>query len=185
MSTTALFVEILVAGLQALAVLAMLATVHWGTDPALAFVKAYKEYAALITALVLASAYVLGIFVDRVADGFCTWFRYSKHPPLPESVGKVRLRIMQGSEGMAKFLDYQRSRLRIARATVFNLFVLIVASSIFMLRDWSASPAIKGLAIAGAVALFGISVVLMRSIDKAQMKRLIDAYHIITEKKQG
>lgn len=182
MSTTALFVEILVAGIQALVWLAMLASARWDIKPALEFLKAYKEYAALVATLVLALAYVIGIFIDRMADGFCRWFRYSSDQRLPESVGKIRLRIMKESEGMAKFLDYQRSKLRIARATVFNLFMMIVATSIWMLRDWSASPGRMMLMIGGVITVFGIAIAVMRSIDKAQMDRLIDAYRIVTEK---
>jgi amino acid permease len=183
MSTTSLFVEILVVGIQTLVWLVLLIHAQWDLKPFLDMLKEYKEYAALITTLLLALAYVLGIFIDRIADSLCRWLRYSSDQLLPESVGKIRLRIMKESEGMAKFLDYQRSRLRIARATVFNMFVVIVLISIWMFWHRSADPGLMISVIGGGVVTFAIAVAAMRSIDKAQMDRLIDAYRIITEKK--
>ena len=182
MSTTALFVELLVAGMQALVWLALLASARWDIKAVLEFLKEYKDYSALITTLVLALAYVIGIFVDRIADSLCSWFRSSGDRDFSETVGKVRLLIMKESEGMAKFLDYQRSRLRIARATVFNI-VMIMLISVWMVWDWSASPGSMILVIGGELAVFGIAVAVMRSIDEAQMGRLKDAYQIIAKEK--
>jgi hypothetical protein len=183
MSTTSLFVEILVVGIQTLVWLVLLIHARWDVKLFLDMLKEYKDYAALITTLLLAFAYVIGIFVDRIADSFCRWLRYSGDHSLPESVGKARLRIMKESEGMAKFLDYQRSRLRIARATVFNIFIMIIMVSISMFWHPSVGPGLTILVIGGGVVTFGIAVVAMRSIDKAQMDRLTDAYEIVTEKK--
>jgi len=135
MSTTSLFVVILIVGLEALIWLGLLVDTGWDLSPCAKILKEWKEYSALITTLLIALAYVFGIFIDRVADSFYNIFRYAKEPPAVP-VGKMRLRIMKDSEGMAKFLDYQRSRLRIARATVFNLFVTILVGSIWIVRHY-------------------------------------------------
>ena len=103
-------------------------------------------------------------------------------------MGKMRLRIMKDSEGMAKFLDYQRSRLRIARATVFNLFVTILVGSIWIVRHYQKAESIEVVLVwilmigVGIIALI-LAVIATRRIDKAQIERLIDAYEIIKEDK--
>ena len=130
MSTTTLFVEILIVGLEALVGLALLAFTRGDLGSALEILKQHKEYSAYITTLLLASVYVLGIFIDRAADSFYKRLHYSSDDPPPAPVEKMRLRIMKDSDGIAKFLDYQRSRFRIARATAFNLFVTILVGVI-------------------------------------------------------
>lgn len=182
MSTTSLFAEILIVGLEALFWVLLL--VAAGCDVSLDILKEWEEYSALITILLLASAYVLGIFVDRVADSFYSLFRYSIKVPPTVPVGRMRLLIMKDSEGMAKFLDYQRSRLRIARATVFNLFVTILVSSIWIVRHHEELGSVGVVPVwilmmgIGMIALI-LTVFATRRIDKAQIERLNDAYKII------
>jgi len=190
MSTTSLFVEILIIGLQALIWLVLLVGVGWDLDSSLNLLKELKEYAALVTILLIATAYVLGIFVDRAADSFYEKFRYSskKSPVVP--MGEMRLRIMKESEGMAKFLEYQRSRLRIARATVFNLFVIIVVGSIWFVQypgettGIGVIPAWLLMVGIGIITLI-LAIITTRRIDKAQFKRTRDAYQIVTNDKNN
>jgi hypothetical protein len=182
MSTTSLFVEILIVGIEAFIWLGLLADIGWDLSPCVKILKEWKEYSALITMFLIALAYVLGIFIDRVADSFYKIFRYSNKEPPAVPVGKMRLRIMKDSEGMAKFLDYQRSRLRIARATVLNLFLTILVGSIWIVRHyhWTESFTflLLGTLIVGIIALI-LAVIATRRIDEAQIKRLTDAYEII------
>lgn len=181
MSTTAIFVEILIVGLQAFVWLALLL----GVDKIVHLLEALKEYAALISMLVVALAYVIGIFVDRIADNFYKIFRYESETPAP--VGLMRLRIMKESEGMAKFLEYQRSRLRIARATAFNLFLIILVGLIFVIRHYlenqnNADTNIELLMIGIGIIVLYIAIITTRRIDEAQIKRLVEAYNIIEGK---
>ena len=102
----------------------------------------------------------------------------------------MRLRIMKESEGMSKFLDYQRSRLRIARATVFNLFITIFVGSIWVIRHYletqNTHETFTGLLMIGIGIIFlYILTTTTRRIDKAQIERLVEAYEIITERKEG
>jgi len=183
MSTTSLFVEILIIGLEAFVWLALILGTLWKPGPFFDILKQYKEYAALMTMLLLALAYVLGIIIDRLADSFYKLFRYASDKPLPAPVAKMRLRIMHDSEGMAKFLDYQRSRLRIARATVFNLLVTIVATSIWLIHSNIADALVLGSVIGIGLIVLVLSISAVRRIDEAQLKRLVEAYGIITEHK--
>jgi predicted NUDIX family NTP pyrophosphohydrolase len=181
MSTTSLFVEILIIGLEALVWLGILLSTIWDPAACLDMLKAYGNYSALFTTLLLALAYVLGIIIDRLADSFYRMFRYASKVPLPAPVGEMRLRIMHDSEGMAKFLDYQRSRLRIARATVFNLVVTVIMIVIWLIRLDIADALVLASVIGAGTLAIALSLTATRRIDKAQIERLVQAYGIISE----
>jgi hypothetical protein len=183
MSTTSLFVEILVIGVQASVWLALMLSTGADMKPVLKFLTDYKEYAALITTVLLSMVYALGIIIDRLADSVWSHSFHSGRERFSEPVGKTRLRVLHKSENMAKFLDYQRSRLRIARSTIVNLTMTIVAGAIWMLMNSSMSSVNIAILISGLIAL-ALAVIAMRQIDKAQMDRLEDAYNIITEPKK-
>ena len=186
MATTALFVEILIIGLEALVWLGLLVDIGWDVRSCFETLENYKEYSALITTLLFVSAYVIGIFIDRAADSFYKEFQYSHDKPLPAPVGEMRLKIMKDSEGISKFLDYQRSRLRIARATVFNLFVTILVGSIWLkMTENSVNPRTGILLIGLGIIILVLFVTATRRVDEAYINRLIEAYEIITEKEGG
>ena len=118
MATTALFVELLVVGLQAEAWLILLTVTLLGPFP-MPWDR-LEKWTALLTIVAVGVAYVLGIIVDRLAD-VVTEFALRPGDRQTQSVPRMRLRVMKESEALAAFLDYQRSRVRIARGTVANL----------------------------------------------------------------
>lgn len=185
MATTSLIIEILIVGLEALIWLGLLVGIVWDHIPYLEILQGWKDYSALITMLLIALAYVIGIFIDRMADSFYKIFRYSSKKPLAARVGKMRLRIMKDSEGMAKFLDYQRSRLRIARATVFNLLVTILVGFIWVGKLYRKAESIEGVLVGVGIGIFAFILAIMatRRIDKAQIESLTAAYEIYEEDK--
>jgi 8-oxo-dGTP pyrophosphatase MutT (NUDIX family) len=120
-TTTAVFAEIIVVGLQVEAWIALLVLTIWGTD--WVDLDALEPWAALVTILVVATAYVLGIVIDRVSDRTVMIVAKKVGRRLPNgtvSFQEQRLSVLDKSDGMAKFLDYQRSRQRVARGTVVN-----------------------------------------------------------------
>src|SRR2546425_10534310 len=122
MATTTLFVEIIIIGLETLACLVgLIGLVTPFAPPSLAAAKEWnsiiKEWAALITLLVVTTAYILGILMDRFADDTYTGLRklfeatgITTRERLPAAPALMRLTILKESEGISKFLDYQRSR---------------------------------------------------------------------------
>src|SRR6266545_3075634 len=123
--SAAVFAEILVAGLQALmwvvlAIVAIFGVPTFDTGPT----APHKGWEPLLTALALATAYALGVAVDRIAD----WalrplddrIRDRNVPSRYPSVPKMRLFIFSRRESLGKALDYHLSRMRIARSTTVN-----------------------------------------------------------------
>jgi hypothetical protein len=201
MATTAVFAEILIIGLQVeawlvLALLSLFGT-EWVDFPGV------KDYASLFTVCVLALAYVLGIIVDRLADTLLD--RFEKTEPgrwittrmrkkstvreqaereqgNKEKLSRMRMRVMDESDGMARFLDYQRSRWRIARATVLNLLLIGVAAaiSIWIRSDHSWFWGVGTLVC--TLVLVPVSYFAAVRIQDAWVGRLVDAYEILREK---
>jgi hypothetical protein len=173
MATTALVTEILIVGLEAEAWVTMLVLAAFGTE--WIDLAAVDGWEALVTVLVLAGAYVLGIVVDRLADSTFGWLRGPDRP----GFAKKRLEVLHTSPGMAPFLEYQRSRLRVARGTLFNLVAAAVSAAAFLI--WGTDVDARWLFAILGVALVALPVcaVATKRIAEAYEKRLVDAHAIV------
>ena len=189
MSVTAIFAEILIIGIQVCLWIYLLLASLGVTIKVLEL----KEQPALLVAA-LAVAYALGIVGDRVSDSFFSWldkwFRRRKwhHGGArgsyqerrfaicgDKSEGVMRLRVLASGDGKAKFLEYQRSRLRIARATAFNLLLILVFGSFYVLKlRRAALPWTPLFAVALPVAIGAVWSAFR--IDRSYWDRLCDAY---------
>jgi 8-oxo-dGTP pyrophosphatase MutT (NUDIX family) len=177
MVTTAVFAEIIVAGLQAatwitLVVLAVFG-VGWA-DPA-----PLADWAALVTLLVLAAAYMLGVMIDRMADNVV--LRLNRHLPprpvdKPASVDEMRMTILARDDGVARFLDYQRSRMRIARVTLLNLLLLIPAVAAFLLLRTDAGILVAAVVVLTCLLCAVLALRVYRNIECAYISRLSEVY---------
>lgn len=155
-----------------------------------------KDFAALLTVVVLALAYVLGIIVDRLADTVLDWLEktkrgkrikrsLSKNRELqkPAKLSEMRMTVMHESEGMSRFLDYQRSRWRVARGTVVNLAIAgpIAALYLVVRTDehwlWAFVP------LACSVVLVPLTYFAGVRVQDAWVGRLVDAYAILRPRK--
>jgi len=184
-ATTAVVAEILIAGLEAGAWVSLLVLAIFGSD--WIDLAALDSWQALVTIVVLAAAYVLGILVDRAADSLHNALGEHWPPrPVDKPAGIPRMRMVVLREGgaISTFVDYQRSRLRVARATVANLLlVLPVAVWFFVKRTdvgwWT-------IAVAALIALSALLAELAcRRIDHAYVTRLSDAYRLVKKIKRS
>lgn len=142
MSTTNLFIELLIVGIGGAAWVALFVAAIMGSklDPAV-----FKDNPALL-GLLTAAAYVLGIVVDRLARGIfmpTLEVRARRAVFTEERIRRIRelapfieadkltmeieKLIRAGSEALAAKIDYNRSRLRICRAWVWHFLLLAVA----------------------------------------------------------
>lgn len=187
MTTTAVFAEILVVGLQATVWLALLCL--WIADVngipvgrVAAKAGALKEWATLITTFVLGFAYTLGIIVDRLADSIQSSIEKAlstKREP-DKSVPPRRLRVMKDSPEITKLLEYFRTRMRIARSTSLNLLLTTLAAVLIARHAgcyWILMIVGTGLALV-VVATF-----VSRRIAKTYDERLGEAYDLVTSAK--
>ncbi len=132
--------------------------------------------------------YALGAIIDRLADtGYREiektltgkhWLKRLEetHVSFPEAVNVMRLRLMEEDTPRTRFLEYQRSRVRIARGLVFNLVMLLPVGTLFLaLRTDAGVATIVLLALTVTIAL-GASLYAMVRIGNAHEARLRDAY---------
>jgi hypothetical protein len=199
MTSTAIFAEILVVGLQATIWLALTALLvadlnginTSGIRPA---ITSLKEWAALITVFVIGLAYALGIIIDRLSDSISSFFekkyfpdkkrrkecmkeleKNGLHVELPLSVGLMRLFVMAKNPEMTKFLEYIRSRMRIARSMSFNLIPITIAAALLARHQnylWGLIP------LAGFLLLL-VSIYVSHRISETYYNRLAEAYCIV------
>ncbi|MDA0184523.1 hypothetical protein OJ997_29745 [Solirubrobacter phytolaccae] len=189
MVTTAIFAELIVVGLQVQAWAALLLMGVFGTD----WVKltALEKWAALLTILVLALAYMFGVIFDRIAnDVYVRFYRLArgrrKRPdgertesPGPPYTREKRLAVIDASEGLAKFLDYQRSRLRVARATSVNTLLAVPCTAVFLGAHTDPSGTLIVFLIMTAVVLVVGATYTAIAVNRAWEDSLEAAYGIV------
>jgi 8-oxo-dGTP pyrophosphatase MutT (NUDIX family) len=194
MATTAIFAEILIVGLQVEAWLVLVVLDVFGDE--WIDTHSHADFAALLTVVVLAAAYILGILFDRVADSlFSTieWTRAgvwlnrvfgqcSQSLRAPRKVSIMRLTVMKDGGAIGSFLDYQRSRMRIARGTALNLAIAFPFVVDFVVKQagwrWGAA------ALALNAAALVLSLYASERVKSAWISRLIEAYELLKGKKE-
>ena len=192
MATTAIFAEILIVGLQVEAWIALIVIDIFGDD----WVRghSFPQFDALSPVVVIATAYVLGILIDRLADSVFNRIEWTRPGMLlnrlfgecsqslhtPKKVSIMRLAVMKDGGAIGAFLDYQRSRLRIARGTALNLAIAFPPLFDLVVKHagWRWGFAAIGV---NAVALL-LALHASERVKAAWIKRLIDAYGLVTDK---
>jgi hypothetical protein len=178
MATTAIFAELLVVGLQVLVWLTI--AVFGVTRAPLSIPSAAHDWSTLITLLVIAAAYVLGVLMDRISDSV---FKHIDADPVRRGDPKVsiaRLTVASRSEPVWRFLEYVRSRLRIARATTLNLAIGTVATAFLLVRQRQPACCVAFALIAGTVAVC-LALWVARRISKTYYERLMEAHAMLTD----
>jgi len=142
------FIELLVVGVEASVWILFLALSFAGPGIWRGGVPSEWQNTALFVYTAL--AYGLGVVVDRLADS--AYWRLRDPPCVqslprlhrilygerkavasPEEVRTMRTALQRRDDSALKFLEYQRSRLRIARATSFNVALAIPVGGWFVL----------------------------------------------------
>ena len=160
MTTTHLFVELLVIGFGTLASAFLLGASLFGYDP-LGISNRLVSLATLFPLLTV--AYVLGIVTDRLADWvFNRWDRKHLNRAFQDDLDAYyEGRRMMALYGRALWdhLEYGRSRLRICRGWVLNGAGLLVSFDVFL---WKAptAPALSGAQITMSNAALILFVIL-------------------------
>ena len=182
MTTTAIIAELLIAGFQALGWILFLIWLRtgYGLTELKADAMGLDKWATLITILVVATAYGLGIIIDRLADSIFgkidkklrkRWFKCVVKLPI------ARLSVAHKGDNMAKFLDYVRSRMRLSRSTMLNALIAVVIAVAAAPMHKEVRPYLLEIVIIGSIAVVVTAFVWIR-ISETYYKRLGQAYEI-------
>ena len=144
MSTTAIFVELLIAGMQASVWVTLFVISITGYDWVSYTLSELKGWVVLVTAILFAVWYTLGIVVDQLANVFVTiiinpkklllkfrWVNQRHHQK--NHIVRQRAAIAFQAGSHVSFLEFIRSRLRIMRSTAFNTLLIMVSTLFFIL----------------------------------------------------
>ena len=137
MDTTTLFVEILIAGTQCLVWLILLIINLLGMDWMKNFsLPDISSWMLPLSFLALSFAYTLGILMDRIGDGlFLPWDKkIQKVYLVGKNLTSNEIRFNIQNDSLHKHLDYIRSRLRIARSSALNFFMITIFSVLLCMR---------------------------------------------------
>lgn len=164
MSTTALFVELLVIGLEALAWIALLIGIFFGLDWITSLGVAFEKASVFTTVVVIGVAYLMGIIVDEICDALISpWanrirssVREKGHPEMWDMQSYVFTHSKEATEQ----LGYVRSRIRITRSSIFNLGLIGILAIVFVSKQVSIAGDAKSNLI-WFVFITGIGVVSM------------------------
>jgi hypothetical protein len=187
MTTTAIFAELLISGFQAAAWILFLVWVRtgYGLTALIESAKGLDKWATFIGVLAVAAAYGLGVLIDRMADSLFgpldkrlrkRWYKGAAKVPV------ARLTVAHESESMAKFLDYVRSRMRLARATMFNVLVALLCVLVVSITRTNVRANLLEVTITG-IATLGITAYVWIRISETYYKRLAQAYAIVASSK--
>jgi hypothetical protein len=186
MATTAVFAEILVIGFQALIWLVLLIVAIVGPENLRP--SAFSGWESLLTVLILVAAYSLGIVVDRAADSLLerldNRLAQKYMPGGLTDLTKRRLAITMHSEALERFLDYARSRLRIARSTTINLALILITAIVLILTRQILPAGIQPQQAVLALLGIGIPFVALsyhawHRISRIYYRRLVLAYEMV------
>ncbi|MDZ7289761.1 MAG: hypothetical protein ONB44_06965 [candidate division KSB1 bacterium] len=144
MSTTNVFAELLIIGIETLAWIALLIFSLFGYQ----WID-FSIFNNLVVAVPLAAtAYVLGIIMDRVSD---TLLSNADHAirrnvlgeEVAQSFSQLRSYILAKSPYLSNDLDYFRSRLRIMRSSTINFAFMAITGAAFVLTRVHATISTK------------------------------------------
>lgn len=136
MSTSALFVELLIIGFEALTWIGLLISSLLGPSWTVQVEAAFDKASILSTAVIFGIAYVMGIIVDEVSEAVTETWTTRVLSPLretdsPELWDMQTYVFAHAKEGIPQ-LAYMRSRVRILRASIINMPIICTSALIFI-----------------------------------------------------
>jgi len=136
MSTTALFVDFLIIGVQAGVWLAMLVLTIIGYNPINP--TDIKGWETIVSVISLAFVYPLGLLVDQSADRLLLGKTKRLRAKIlgNQTITILELLLKAKDTRLTGYFDYLRIRIRISRSTMLNFtFAAIIAPTYLMIRN--------------------------------------------------
>lgn len=192
MTTTSLFTEILISGIQGSIWVTLIVTGILGYDWLLASLTQLEKWITLVTILVLAFWYTLGIIIDRFSYGL---FALLNPVPIVKKIkwlsrqaqtyaGDTRLlKILIQQDKINEFLDYFRIRARVMRSTALNLVLITISGAVFIFMRCNQLGCISQrsslilIALGVGLLLFVIAIAVLVMLEVAYDIRLSQIEH--------
>jgi hypothetical protein len=190
MTTTNVFAELLIIGIETLAWIALLIFSLFGNG----WID-FAFFNNLAIAIPLAAAaYVLGIIMDRVSDTLLAGADHAIRRQVlgeraAQSFAQLRSYILARSSYLATDLDYLRSRLRIMRSSIVNFGLLAIFGAAFILSRLQIALSTKFSAAATAfiagLVLASLSYYAWRASSITYYLRLQTAFALLPDQQEN
>ena len=184
MSTTALFVELLVVGLEALVWVFLFISAFFGIDWLLGLINIFEKAGLFLTLVLVGFAYLIGIIFDEFFDSLTEWWsnriKSSIHEKGLPKMWDMQAYIFGHSKEATEQLGYIRTRVRIMRSSIFNFGLISIGAILFVNNQ--ISPANYSIGrINWIVGIIGLSLVCIASyvywrLEKAYWFRVMGIY---------
>jgi len=155
MSTTSLFVDLLISGIQVAMWLCLLVGCILGADTSI--LGKIKEWDAVLAVLLLPIVYPVGIFIDNLADDLLRPIsrRIRRRLLLDETSTVMKLLSETKGDFLSRYFDYVRTRIRISRSSALNFALITLFGELFVWMRWQPSFGARQGAWMGMIALLG------------------------------
>jgi hypothetical protein len=183
MSTTALFIELLITGVQAAIWLTLFILCLLGFDwinP-----ERLKGFEVLLAVILLPIVYPAGVFIDNLADRlFRPWeLKIREAYNLKKTQTALTLLMRTKDQSLASHFSYIRSRIRISRSSAFNFALMTIASVPFTVARLRSVPKFPFwrtllLEILVGFSLTALAALAWRQINHSFFKWIVRGYDI-------
>lgn len=190
MTTTVLFIEHLITGIQAAVWIGLIALSYFGTD--WLRLDSVKDFETVGAFLALSLLYPLGMFVDNLADAlFKRWSENIRDRRMQaENLKGGSLVIMKvlrdtDDEYLKAYIGYIRTRIRISRSTTLNFALITLTAVVFTLTRLQNLPRPQFFQLLGFEIVVGTTITILallswRSVTATFAKQVIRASKIFT-----
>ncbi len=176
MSTTMLFAELLIVGLQAVVWMALLVGAFVGPQGFRWVACVFRNAGVPTTIGVMAIGYVAGVILDEFYESLIDpWAKHlrdgCRENGIPE-MWAVQAHVFVKSTTGTSQLEYMRSRIWIVRSSIFNFFLIAVFSLVYLGIQVDSSEAWR----TGAIIFTAIAGLLSVPISIFVYSRLVKSY---------
>jgi len=184
MSTTALFVELLIVGLESLVWISLFLSAFFGIDWLLGLINVFEKAGLFITIVLVGFAYLTGILLDELFDSVTGWWsnriKFSIHEKGLPKMWDMQAYIFGKSKEATEQLGYIRTRVRIMRSSIFNFGLIGIGALLFVNNQISSAnyPVSRINWVVGIIGLLlvGITSFIYWRLEKAYWFRVMGIY---------
>lgn len=193
MSTTTLFVELVIIGLEVIVWLMLLISSIFGITWFLPISTVFDKANLFMSLLTFSVAYVLGIIFDEIYDFFIRPWENRIQKQLQDAghpkMWDMQAYIFSHSDEATSQLHYVRARLRILRASIFNIALIALFTILFLWQQFPTTNPIRSslMIFTGAIGiiLVGLTVFVYQRIVVSYWLRLRSIYQSLKEDKSS
>lgn len=183
MNTTAIFIEVLIIGIQGFVwILLALLGINVIHIKSINF-ETLKDCPTIIIPLFFSFCYTVGIIIDRVADGLCiffspernlfriSFFKRLKNKAISGNNNLTILKIQIKEDKLSEYFSYIKSRLRILRGTTLNIFLITIFSVVYFLsKEASVFSISKQILYSVGISFLGFAITFISWISLALLE---------------